>query len=121
MNENSANQILRHYESIQSLPRGDFSQASPSGSGDARFNDLLRVACDSQRICSIEPGSVDTTKLSTTTQSISSFTAIQSFSGNSEIDDTSYDKCMKEYERSLNKSGSINWQCDAMTGAKIWD
>ena len=44
---------IKHYESIVSLPSGNSSERGPTGSGNSRFNDILKVGCDAQDLCSI--------------------------------------------------------------------
>lgn len=129
MNENSSNQIIRHYESTRSLPSGNSSQDGPTGSGDSRFNDVLSIICNDQRVCSI--GRVDLSRFSGTND-----VTQQDGSGNGgfviqprsavargalEQDANSYDKCIKEYNSNMNKAGSVAWECDLLLGAKIWN
>ncbi len=129
MNENSPNQIIRHYESTQSLPNGNSSEDGPTGSGNSRFNDVLSIICNDQKICSI--GRVDLSKFSGTndvTQQggegngqfvIQPRSAVER--GTLEQDADSYDKCTKDYNSNMNKTGKVAWECDLLSGAKIWN
>lgn len=119
MNETDPTNVkLRHYESKQSLPSGNSSQNGPTGSGDARFNDVLSVVCNSNRICSI--GSVDDTKLSTTTTVIQSDLPVTSQDADASQNASSYEKCMSEFNKAMEKSGNSDWYCHSETGAKVW-
>jgi len=126
MNEtDSANMKVRHYESTQILPSSNLSENSPTGSGNSRFNDVLSVSCNTQRLCSIN--AVDTTKLSNTTISTQAKVTARSLQNSSvrqmateNEDNSSYDKCMNEYNININKAGYAAWYCNTATGAKIW-
>ena len=58
---NSANRIIKHYESKVLLLSGNSSEDGADGSGNSRFNNILKISCDSQRLCSI--GGIDNNKL----------------------------------------------------------
>ena len=44
---------IKHYESKVSLPSGNSSENGANGSGNSRFNNILKVGCDRQRVCSL--------------------------------------------------------------------
>jgi hypothetical protein len=48
-----ANRRIRQYRSAQSLVASNSSQSSPTGAGDSRFNDILRITCSPQRVCNV--------------------------------------------------------------------
>jgi len=123
LNETDPSRVrARHYESKVDLPHGNSSQNGPTGSGSSRFNDILSISCNTQRICLVS--AVDSSKLSDTTivtqarlqrslRSISTLTEQKIFK-------TTYDQCLNEYNSTLEKVGSIDWSCNLNTGAKVW-
>jgi len=57
----TAHKNILHYESKVSLPSGNSSEDGANGSGASRFNNILNVGCDAQRLCSLK--SLDDSKL----------------------------------------------------------
>lgn len=55
LNETEANnRLVRQYKSVQSLVTSNPEQSRPEGTGDSRFNNILRVSCSPQRVCNLQ-------------------------------------------------------------------
>jgi uncharacterized protein YfaP (DUF2135 family) len=122
----AANRRTYHFDSAMSLSQSNSDQKGPDGTGSSRFNDILTIECNDQRICTLS--AFEQSKLTNTSNSSFSISAfslshVRSFSGESikvpnEI--TVYEHCLAEFDKAVNKVGYVEWQCDPQTGGKIW-
>jgi len=106
------NSIVPHYE-------GNSDEDGPDGSGDSRYNDLINISCNNQGICALSQ--FDLSKLAQN-NSTSSQTTVerkrrpQNLKNNA----TAYEKCIRSYQKAIEKNNVPNWSCQD-DGSKKWD
>ena len=129
LNETGSNRRVQRYKSIVPLTVADSGQDGPDGSGASRFNDVLLVACSTQRICRIS--GFDDSKLAPAGRSASSQVAEAAFVGSrsslqsqstqpaASQSPSAYESCLTEFEIAADKTGGVSWMCNG-DGTKRW-
>ncbi|AUC89682.1 hypothetical protein CW735_17095 [Alteromonas sp. MB-3u-76] len=126
----SRNRRSLRFESITPHTQSTSRQNGPDGAGESRFNDILRVSCSAQRVCSL--AGVDTSKLvqagSASSQS-QPVTAVNESVSTPKVKageitpinkaHSAYSHCMAEFKSSVSKTGTARWSCNN-DGTKRW-
>ena len=115
------------YQSAIPLTVSNSSHAGPGDSGNSRFNDILSVSCNVERVCQVSR--FDRSKLSlagetsatTGRQPSAELSAKSAETQENEamLFASAYQECMSELETALSKSGAVDWSCNS-DGTKQW-
>ena len=122
-----ANRRVMKFASTLPHTRSSSSQNGPTGTGDSRFNDVLKVSCDARQVCSFSGYDVD--RLVTVGESAAaprtaaSLTRVSMSAAPVERAEAAFssahEQCMAAYTRTLEKHGTVPWTCGE-DGTKLW-
>ena len=114
------------YQSATPLTVSNSSQDGPGDSGSSRFNDILSISCNADRVCQVSD--YDRSKLSIageTSAARGPLSLAESSAGTEETREdgpkpsSAYEQCMSELDAGVSKSGSVDWSCNP-DGTKQW-
>ena len=114
------------YQSTTPLTGATRSHAGPGDSGSSRFNDILSISCNADRVCQVSD--YDRSKLSIAGETRAArgpLSPAESSAGTAETREdgpkpsSAYEQCMSELEAAVSKSGSVDWSCNP-DGTKQW-